>query len=292
MIIPVMHYKGGAGKTVTAFNLAGAAAQDGRRVLLVDLDPQATLTEFFEGADPERTIYHACTRACALGEAAVPVREGEGGGRLDFVPGHEHMSVVQAALRTRQLGTHLRELLRGEGDGGGPADAYDYVFLDCPPGVDFLGDNAIRAADAVLSSMATQFASRKGLNRLRDNLAYAAGEGHRPRWLILPTLFRSNESESRLMYDLLVDAHGRFPEGRILEPVPRLAAVSVSPQLKRTIFEHQAASPGAEAYWSAYGALERLRTGGEGPGAVDEPTAYDRRSRPSPAPAPPSEDLL
>ena len=148
----VVNQKGGVGKTATTMNVGGALAHTGRRVLLVDLDPQGHLTEAMKvmtapaGGKPFR-LSEALTGAYdgPMANLAIEHSKRDDGSRLDVIPQDVEMFVVARQLdklraREERLARVLADL----------APEYDHCLIDCPPALDILTDNALTAADGVL----------------------------------------------------------------------------------------------------------------------------------------------
>jgi chromosome partitioning protein len=140
---------GGVGKTTLSLNLGALLADRGRRVLLVDLDGQRNLTDAFEVTyDPAKTVFEALTTDLPASAAIAPIA-----GRENFwiLPGSERMARFDVAIATEdQREYRLRETLEPL------RDSYDYVLLDCPPGLGLVLINALIASDEVLVPVQTR----------------------------------------------------------------------------------------------------------------------------------------
>ena len=159
-VIAIANQKGGVGKTTTAINLAGALAEEGYRILCVDMDPQANLTAGL-GVNlntVERSMADVLADGRAtLTEVILPT-ETEG---IDVAPAHIDLASTEGELFTA-LGREgiLRESFEGH------ISTYDYVLIDCPPNLGLLTVNGLVASTGVIIPVQTQYYAMKGLNNL------------------------------------------------------------------------------------------------------------------------------
>ncbi|MFN2464260.1 MAG: ParA family protein [Candidatus Dormibacteria bacterium] len=194
--------KGGTGKSTTVINLSCALAELGKRVLAVDMDPQANLTSGI-GFDPYRldeTVFQALTGESPNGTAVLKTEYG-----VDLLPSSPDLSAVEAAL---QSGIGRELLLRGVIDkltGGGKE--YDFVLVDTPPNFGFHTLNALAAADYILVPVQMSGFAIKGLKEVLRTLAAARQRLNSDvRVLgILPTFVSPRTNFSRDMLEALND---------------------------------------------------------------------------------------
>jgi len=167
-IIAIANQKGGVGKTTTAINLGAALIERGRRVLVVDFDPQASATTAL-GIDPEEldTCITHVMRAGIDDKSAPSITDViTTAAGIDLVPSDISLSAVEADLLTALGGEAiLKQVLAPT------ADDYDYVLIDCLPSLGLLAINALTAADQVLVPVQAEYLPMKGLRLLLQTVA-------------------------------------------------------------------------------------------------------------------------
>jgi chromosome partitioning protein len=240
-VIAIANQKGGVGKTTTAINLAGALAEEGRRVLLIDMDPQANLTV---GVGINlNTVGRSMADVLADGRATMQevILPTETAG-IDVAPAHIDLASTEGELFTA-LGREsiLREAMREA------IVPYDYVLIDCPPNLGLLTVNGLVAATSVIIPVQTQFYAMKGLNNLVKVISAIRNKLNRDLRILglLPTFFDGRTNLAKDMLDELrvVGDHHVFHS--IIRTSVKLGE---APLVGRPITSYAASSEAARTY--------------------------------------------
>jgi chromosome partitioning protein len=238
-IIAVANQKGGVAKTTTVASLGSALAEQGRKVLLVDLDPQSCLT-FSLGLDPE--VVELSVHDVLLGRvgAAMAVQRTEDG--VDLLPATIELAGTEAQLMSRPgrefvLRTALEEVAAG----------YDAILLDCSPSLGVLTLNALTAADELIIPLQCEMLSHRGVGQLLDTVADVQrilNPGLAVRG-VLPTMFDGRTNHARAV---VADVSQRYGL-RVLEPaIPKSVRFAEAPASGRSVLVTARRNPGSEAY--------------------------------------------
>lgn len=232
--------KGGVGKTTTIVNLGAYLAEAGKRVLLVDVDPQANATSSL-GVDKNAlrsSIYDAIIGDTPL-ESVLTLTERLG---LDLIPSAPALAGAEIELVSMFSREHrLQRALQPV------RERYDYVLIDCPPSLGLLTINALTAADEVIIPIQCEYLPLEGLTQLlrtvdlvRRNLNPELGiKG------LLMTMF---DARTNLAQQVVDEVRGHFPDSTFRTIVPRSVRLSEAPSYGEPILDYAPSSPGAVAY--------------------------------------------
>ncbi len=240
-VVAVANQKGGVAKTTTVHSLGVALAESGRRVLLVDLDPQASLT-WACGIDPdvvERSMHEVLLRRSKATDAVQPV--GEDGG-LDILPSTIDLAGAEMHLLTK---TGREYVLRKALDR--IRDDYDVVLIDCPPSLGILTINGLTAADEVLIPLQAESLGQRGVAQLMDTIDDVRSYTNKELQVrgVIATMFDGRTKLARTVVEQVQEDHGL----QVFDPpVPKSVKVAEAPGQGRSVLEHAPSSKGATAY--------------------------------------------
>jgi len=158
-IVSVINQKGGTGKTTTTINLGSALSKLGKRVLLVDLDPQANLSYSLGIEEPETTIADVFTGDKVLSEILIH-RE-----NLSIAPGANELVDIEISLVTQTDREHFLQNMLAD------AQDFDYILIDCPPSLSLLTVNALAASDEVVIPLQMEVLTLQGLSQILATVA-------------------------------------------------------------------------------------------------------------------------
>jgi chromosome partitioning protein len=236
----VANQKGGVGKTTTAVNLGAYLAAGGRRVLLIDLDPQGNATSSL-GIDKRAqtgSAYHALLHGAPLTELTVPT----GRERLALVPSTTHLAAAEVELV--DLPEREKRLTRAIEAVG---DEFDSILVDCPPSLGLLTVNALAAADGVLVPIQCEFLALEGLMQLVGTIDLVR-RNLNPRLDITGVLMTMYDGRVRLSSQVVDEVRRYFPTRLFRTMVPRSIRLTEAPSYGQPIIEYDPTSRGAEAY--------------------------------------------
>ena len=233
--------KGGVGKTTTTVNLGAYLADRGRRVLVIDADPQANATSSF-GLDPSKaktSLYHILVGHDPLADTIVPA--GDTG--VSLVPSTPELAGAEVEMVSIMAREYLLRRALEPVD-----DLFDYVLIDCPPSLGLLTVNALTAANCgVIVPIQCEYLALEGLGRLWHTIQLVR-ENLNPYLSISGMVLTMFDPRTNLSTQVVNEVRNHFPGEAFSTVVPRSVRLSEAPSYGQTIRSYAPSSPGAIAY--------------------------------------------
>lgn len=239
-IFAITNQKGGVGKTTTSVNLAAALAEQGMRVLLVDLDPQgnATMGSGIDKNEQETTSYDVLTDQTPPEQA---LQRSDSGG-YDVLPSNGDLTAAEVEMLSMMMKEHrLRVALKKL------RDRYDYILIDCPPSLNMLTINALTAAEGVLIPMQCEYYALEGVSALLETISQIQ-QALNPGLRIEGVVRTMYDPRSSLTNEVSSQLNTHFGNALYATVIPRNVRLAEAPSFGQPIFSYDPASRGAVAY--------------------------------------------
>ena len=239
-IIAIANQKGGVGKTTTSINLSACFAEKGKKVLVIDTDPQVTTTSGF-GIDKnnlEDTIYELILGECSIGDCIIKnVVE-----NVSVLPANVNLAAAEIEL----IGIDKKEyILKKEVDY--VKEEYDFIIIDCPPSLNMLTINAMTTADSVLVPIQCEYYALEGLSQLIHTINLVK-ERLNPDLDMEGVVFTMYDSRTNLSMQVVENVKSNLNQRIYGTLIPRNIRLAEAPSHGMPINLYDAKSAGAEAY--------------------------------------------
>ena len=240
VIISVVNQKGGVGKTTTAVNLAAGLAEEGKFVLLVDLDPQGNATSGLgiKYQELDKGLYHALMAEHRIHD----VMHNTAHTGLRVVPSTPDLAGANVELvavegRESRLADLLSEVKH----------AYDYIIIDSPPSLGLLTLNGLVAADKILIPVQAEYYALEGLGQLLKTIELVK-ENIKPTIEVLGAVLTMYDSRNRLSDEVMHELYKYFPNNIFRSVIPRAVRLAEAPSFGQSIFHYEPNGKAAKAY--------------------------------------------
>lgn len=241
-VISVANQKGGVGKTTTAINLSACLALVGRRVLLLDLDPQANATsgvglEKLEGASAYRPLLGEGNLLDKIRPTAFE--------RLEIIPSEVDMCGAEIEIaRAEDHLQRLARLIRPIRE----SDRFDFILIDCPPSLGLLTLNAFAASDYLVIPLQCEYFALEGISMSHKVLGQVRQSGINPRLELLGVVMTMFDARTRLSAQVVEEVRQHFGDVVFDTVIPRATRLAEAPSFGKPIVHYDKYSPGAAAY--------------------------------------------
>jgi chromosome partitioning protein len=238
-VIAVANQKGGVGKTTTSVSLSAALAEKGKRVLLVDCDPQGNATSGFgiNKQELELSVYDIIIDEWNISEIILPTDY-----KIDIAP--SQIGLAGAEIELSSLEDREYRLQRGINT---VREKYDFIIIDCPPSLGFLTLNSLAAADSVLIPLQCEFYALEGLSQLLKTIEMVRSRINVNLYIegVVLTMY---DSRTNLSQQVENEVRNYIGDKVYNTTIPRNVRLSEAPSYGCPIFAYDPASKGAQAY--------------------------------------------
>ncbi len=239
-IIAVVNQKGGVGKTTTTINIGAALTLRGKKVLIIDLDPQGNASTGLGLHKRERgtTLYEVLIDGADVQESvhdtSVP--------GLHLIPSHIDLSAAEMEIGTQSgRNTRLRDALT-------PLQtSYDYILIDCPPALGLLTVNALATSHSVMVPLQCEFFALEGLSQLLKTVEMAKGSIN-PGLVIEGVMLTMYDVRNRLSAQVAADVRKHLGRAVFQNMIPRNVRIAEAPSFGKPVMMYDPSSSGAKAY--------------------------------------------
>ncbi len=239
-VIAIANQKGGVGKTTTAVNLSACLGKQGKKILLIDIDPQGNTTSGL-GVDPrsiETSVYDCIINETPMSEVVIDT----GFDNLWLCPSNINLAGAELELvmkknREYVLKNSIKEI----------KDNFDFIFIDCPPSLGLITLNSFSAAESVLVPIQCEYYALEGLSQLTNTIKMVK-KALNPALTLEGVLLTMFDARTNLSIQVVDEVKKFFKEKVYATVIPRNVRLSEAPSFGQPIIEYDKHSRGAECY--------------------------------------------
>ena len=249
-IIAIANQKGGVGKTCTAVNLSASLGELGKKVLLIDMDPQGNSSSSFgvNKNEIENTIYEVMLEECTLSEAIIK----DVAKNVSIVPANVNLGAVEIEMAGKDKANLI---LRRELDF--VKDEYDYIYIDCPPAISLTTVNAMAAANGVIVPVQCEYLALEGLGQVIETINLVRSRMN-PTLDLSGILFTMYDGRTVLANDVVNSVKNTVKYHTFETKIPRNIRLSEAPSFEQPITVYDPKCSGAVAYMNLAKEIESL----------------------------------
>ncbi len=241
-VVSIANQKGGVGKTTTSVNLAACLAESHKRVLLIDMDPQANATSGLgQEKTPGRSIYPVLLGESALADQIIATALP----RLDLLP--SELDLAGAEVDIARGENYLHRLSQALGEIR-DANRYDYILIDCPPSLGILTMNALAASHGLLIPLQCEYFALEGLSVIARLVSRLRESGANPGLEIDGIVMTMYDMRTNLSQQVVQEVGKHFPDKVYETLIPRSIRLSEAPSFGQPIIAYDPRSVGATSY--------------------------------------------
>ena len=239
-ILAIANQKGGVGKTCTAVNLSASLGELGKKVLLIDMDPQGNSSSSFgvNKNEVENTIYEVMLEECTLSEAIIK----DVAKNVSLVPANVNLGAVEIEMAGKDKANLI---LRRELDF--VKDEYDYIFIDCPPAISLTTVNSMAAATGVIVPVQCEYLALEGLGQVIETINLVRSRMN-PTLDLTGILFTMYDGRTVLSNDVVDSVKNTVKYHTFEAKIPRNIRLSEAPSFEQPITVYDPKCSGAIAY--------------------------------------------
>lgn len=244
-VISLINQKGGVGKTTTSINLSASLAILGKKILLIDLDPQCNATTGIglNKGDIEKSIYNVFNETETIENTIVKTKYKN----LYVLPANINLAGIdieleqttpnQTVSKSERLKEHINKI----------KDKYDYIIIDCPPALGIITTNALTASDSVIIPVQCEYFALEGITQLLKAIMYTQANLN-PNLTIEGVLLTMLDARTNLGLEVVEEIRSYFKDKVYNTIIPRLIRLTEAPSHGKPIIAYDPKSRGSEAY--------------------------------------------